>query len=59
MHASGFAWERMTAYAAMVVSSLFAVQTSYHSVIILQAMTQGRSIGGTARRHLQDVRAVL
>ena len=46
MHASGSAWERMTAYAAMVVSSLFAGDTSLYFVIILQAMTQGRAIAG-------------
>ena len=44
--APGAAWQRIEAYAAMVVATLFRPDTSHRFVIMLQAMTQGEAVPG-------------
>jgi AcrR family transcriptional regulator len=44
MDAPGTAWEKIEAYSAMVVSTMFSGETSLYFVIMLQAMTQGKRI---------------
>jgi AcrR family transcriptional regulator len=48
MNAPGTAWQRIETYTAMVVKSLFEGETSLYFIIILQAMTQGKTIPGLA-----------
>jgi AcrR family transcriptional regulator len=46
----GTAWQRIEAHAALVVGSMFEGKTSFYFLIMLQAMTQGKSVPGLPAR---------
>lgn len=46
MNAPGTAWQRIEAYSAMIVATLFEGETALYFIIMLQAMTQGRAVPG-------------
>lgn len=46
MSSSGSAWQRIQSYSAMIIKELFEGETSYYFVMVLQAITQGRTVPG-------------